>query len=275
MGMFGSKYAEVPDLKGKTEKEAEKILRQSHLEIGNISRDYSDDYPENKIIKTKPKQGERVNQHEKVDIVLSKGPERAKMPNVIGMKKVDALDKLKQSKLDHVTVNQEYNNQVPKGAIAKQSVNPDSYVRINDHQITLTESLGVKKVYVKNYENKNYQTAKKELEKNGLKVQMTTESSNNVKKDNIISQSPKNTDIEEEVQFNSLFQKEKHLQKMKTKIQRNLNLLVKTSLMIHKKLRIIQKHITSHIREMTKVKKFKFTLEIRTIVAHLLAKRLV
>ena len=197
MGMFGSKYAEMPDLKGKTEKEAEKILRQSHLEIGNISRDYSDDYPENKIIKTKPKQGERVNQHEKVDIVLSKGPERAKMPNVIGMKKADALDKLKQSKLDHVTVNQEYNNQVPKGAIAKQSVNPDSYVRINDHQITLTESLGVKKVYVKNYENKNYQTAKKELEKSGLKVQMTTESSNNVKKDNIISQSPKNTEVEE------------------------------------------------------------------------------
>ena len=86
MGMFGSKYAEVPDLKGKL-KRSGKILRQSHLEIGNISRDYSDDYPENKIIKTKPKQGERVNQHEKVDIVLSKGPERAKMPNVIGMKK--------------------------------------------------------------------------------------------------------------------------------------------------------------------------------------------
>ena len=104
---------------------------------------------------------------------------------------------------------------------------------------------------------------------------MTTESSNNVKKDNIISQSPKIQRLKREVQFNSLFQKEKHLQKMKTKIQRNLNLLVKTSLMIHKKLRIIQKHITSHIREMTKVKKFKFTLEIRTIVAHLLAKRLV
>ena len=75
--------------------------------------------------------------------MLSKGPERAKMPNVI-----DALDKLKQSKLDHVTVNQEYNNQVPKGAIA-QSVNPDSYVRINDHQITLTESLGVKRYMLK------------------------------------------------------------------------------------------------------------------------------
>ena len=161
---------------------------------------------------------------------------------------------MKQSKLDHVTVNQEYNNQVPKGAIAKQSVNPDSYVRINDHQITLTESLGVKKVYVKNYENKNYQTAKKELEKSGLKVQMTTESSNNVKRIILFHKALKIQRLKREVQYNSLFQKEKHLQKMETKIQRNLNLLVKTSLMINKRLRIIQKHITSHIREMTKVK---------------------
>ena len=64
-----------------------------------------------------------------------------------------------------MTVNQEYNNQVPKGAIAKQSVNPDSYVRINDHQITLTESLGVKKVYVKNYENKIIKLQRKNLKK--------------------------------------------------------------------------------------------------------------
>ena len=91
--------------------------------------------------------------------------------------------------------------------LAKQSVNPDSYVRINDHQITLTESLGVKKVYVKNYENKNYQTAKKELE-NGLKVQMTTESSNNVKKIILFHKALKIQRLKREVQFNSLFQKE-------------------------------------------------------------------
>ena len=165
--------------------------------------------------------------------MLSKGPERAKMPNVIGMKKVDALDKLKQSKLDHVTVNQEYNNQVPKGAIAKQSVNPDSYVRINDHQITLTESLGVKRYMLKIMKIKIIKLQRKNL-KNGLKVQMTTESSNNVKKIILFHKALKIQRLKREVQFNSLFQKEKHLQKMKTKIQRNLNLLVKTSLMIHK-----------------------------------------
>ena len=73
-------------------------------------------------------------------------------------------------------------------------------------------------------------------------------------KDNIISQSPKNTEVEEGSTVQFIVSKGKTSSKMKTKIQRNLNLLVKTSLMIHKKLRIIQKHITSHIREMTKVK---------------------
>ena len=64
-GMLSDKYTEMPDLTGKTEKEAEKVLKASHLEIGHISREYNDDYPENKIINSNPKAGERVNQQEK------------------------------------------------------------------------------------------------------------------------------------------------------------------------------------------------------------------
>lgn len=59
-----------------------------------------------------------------------------------------------------MTINQEYNSQMPKGYIFKQNINPNESVKINDHHIVLTESLGVK-VYVKDYENKNYQNAKK------------------------------------------------------------------------------------------------------------------
>ena len=84
--MLGDKYAEMPDLTGKTEKK-QKSIKASHLEIGHISREYNDDYPENKIINSNPKAGERVNQQEKVDVVLSKGPEKINMPNVIGIKK--------------------------------------------------------------------------------------------------------------------------------------------------------------------------------------------
>ena len=196
-GMLGDKYAEMPDLTGKTEKEAEKVLKASHLEIGHISREYNDDYPENKIINSNPKAGERVNQQEKVDVVLSKGPEKINMPNVIGIKKEDAIKKLKDHKLNHVTINQEYNSQMPKGYIFKQNINPNESVKSNDHHIVLTESLGVKKVYVKDYENKNYQNAKKELESRGLKVQVKTTNSDTKDKDIIISQSPKQTEVNE------------------------------------------------------------------------------
>ncbi|MCJ1662292.1 Stk1 family PASTA domain-containing Ser/Thr kinase [Staphylococcus sp. NRL 16/872] len=197
IGMFGDKYSEMPDLTGKTEKEAEKLLRKSHLEIGNISREYSDTYPENKITKSTPKAGERINQHDKVDIVLSKGPERAKMPNVIGMKKDEAVNELKGLKLNNISIQQEYNNQIPKGSIARQNIDPDSDVKVNDHHIVLIESLGVKKVYVKNYENKDYQIAKKELEKNRLKVEISEAFNNDIKKGKVISQTPKNTQVNE------------------------------------------------------------------------------
>ena len=65
-----------------TEKQAEKVLDSHHLKVGDISRNYSDKYPENQIIKTNPDSGERVEQGDRVDIVLSKGPEKVKMPNV-------------------------------------------------------------------------------------------------------------------------------------------------------------------------------------------------
>ena len=159
---------------------------------------------------------------------------------------------MKQSKLDHVTVNQEYNNQVPKGAIAKQSVNPDSYVRINDHQITLTESLGVKRYMLKIMKIKIIKLQRKNL-KNGLKVQMTTESSNNVKKIILFHKALKIQRLKREVQFNSLFQKE-NIFKDEDKDSEKSKSSSEDKSDDTQKLRIIQKHITSHIREMTKVK---------------------
>ena len=62
----------------------------------------------------------------------------------------------------------------------------------------MTESLGVKQVYVDDYEKKSFKTAKSELESKGFKV-VTVEkrSDKTVKKDNVISQSPKDEEVDE------------------------------------------------------------------------------
>lgn len=44
--------------------------------MGDISRKYSDKYPENQIIKSEPNSGERVEEGEAIDIILSKGPQK-------------------------------------------------------------------------------------------------------------------------------------------------------------------------------------------------------
>ncbi|MBU0437384.1 serine/threonine protein kinase [Staphylococcus succinus] len=199
MGMFGNKYLETPDLSGKTEKEAESILKDNKLELGDISREYSNKYSENKIVKTTPEKGERLEQRSKVDIVLSKGPEMVDMPSLYGLPKDEALEKLKKLGIKDVKVEESYSkNNMAKGLIEAQNVNPGEKVKMNNGEITLTESLGTKQVYVENYEKKPLSSAKTALEDKGFKVIVTEEREDDkVKKDSIISQSPKDEEVDE------------------------------------------------------------------------------
>lgn len=199
MGMFGNKYLETPDLSGKTEKEAESILKDNKLELGDISREYSNKYSENKIVKTTPEKGERLEQRSKVDIVLSKGPEMVDMPSLYGLPKDEALEKLKKLGIKDVKVEESYSkNNMAKGLIEAQNVNPGDKVKMNNGEITLTESLGTKQVYVENYEKKPLSSAKTALEDKGFKVIVTEEREDDkVKKDSIISQSPKDEEVDE------------------------------------------------------------------------------
>ena len=179
---------------------------------------------------------------------------------------------MKQSKLDHVTVNQEYNNQVPKGAIAKQSVNPDSYVRINDHQITLTESLGVKRYMLKIMKIKIIKL-QKELEKwsestNDDRIK------NNVKKIILFHKALKIQRLKREVQFNSLFQKENIFKDEDKDSEKSKSSSEDKSDDTQKVKNYTETYHIPYTGD-DESQKFKFTLEIRTIVAHLLAKRLV
>lgn len=199
MGMFGNKYLETPDLTGKTEKEAEHILKENKLQMGTTTREYSDKYPENKIIKTKPEKGERLEQNSKVDIVMSKGPQLAEMPSLYGMSKSEAIHKLEDLGIKDTKVKQSYSKQnVAKGLIESQNISPGDKVKVNNSNIELIESLGTKQVYVDNYENKSFKAAKEELESKGFKVEVSEERNDDkVKKDDVISQSPKGEEVDE------------------------------------------------------------------------------
>lgn len=199
MGMFGNKYLETPNLSGKTEKQAESILAQKKLKLGETSRAYSDKYGENKIIKTTPKKGSRLKQNSKVDIVLSKGPQMAKMPQLYGVPKDEAVKKLKDLGFKNVKVDRAYTkNNMAKGLIEKQNIAAGNNVKLSSNNIKLTESLGVKQVYVEDFEDKSFKDAQSKLEDKGFNVVVTSEKNDDhVSKGSVISQSPKDKEVDE------------------------------------------------------------------------------
>ena len=145
-GMFGDKYIETPDLRGKSEAQAQQILKEHHIKVGKTTRAYSDKYQENQIVTTDPAPGKRVAEHGTVNIVLSKGPQKAHMPNLYGMTKADALDALKKLGFKNISINQEYSKtKLERGLIENQNISADAYVPIKDTNIVLTESLGLNK----------------------------------------------------------------------------------------------------------------------------------
>ncbi len=66
----------VPDLKGKTKKEAKKLLEDAKLELGEVTEEVSEDVEAGKVIRQSIAANTSVTTGNKVDITISKGTEK-------------------------------------------------------------------------------------------------------------------------------------------------------------------------------------------------------
>jgi len=98
----------VPDFKGKTIEEAEKIAENNQLELEVTDSVYEDDQPKSIIVKQNPKAEFHVKEGRKVFLTKNaSNPEKVKMPNVVGVSHRQAKNTLNNSglkvgKLQHV-----------------------------------------------------------------------------------------------------------------------------------------------------------------------------
>lgn len=79
----------VPDLRGKTEEEAIKILTKKELYLKKRREVFSIDYPEGTIVKQYPEPGEKIKKNHFIMVDISGGGERVTVPNLI-QKNMDA-----------------------------------------------------------------------------------------------------------------------------------------------------------------------------------------
>lgn len=69
------KETEVPDLRGKTQQEAQAALTNVNLALGNVTEEYSATVPLGQVISQSTSSGTKVQEGSSVDITISKGPE--------------------------------------------------------------------------------------------------------------------------------------------------------------------------------------------------------
>ena len=83
----------IPAVAGKLADEAQKELENAHLKV-KVSEEFSDTVAQGAVIAVKPGEGQQVAKNSEITMVVSRGPEMATVPNVIGMSKDDAVKKL-------------------------------------------------------------------------------------------------------------------------------------------------------------------------------------
>jgi eukaryotic-like serine/threonine-protein kinase len=75
---------EVPQLRGKTKEEAEEILRSRGLRIKISSSRFSSQVAEGKVLEQIPSSGTRLKLDRTVKVLVSLGPQRYAVPNLVG-----------------------------------------------------------------------------------------------------------------------------------------------------------------------------------------------
>ncbi|MER5477947.1 Stk1 family PASTA domain-containing Ser/Thr kinase [Streptomyces sp. NPDC002734] len=166
-------FTEVPPLLAKTEAQARDRLSESGLEVGDVSRRFSDTVERGAVISTDPGVGERVRGGGAVSLVVSSGPEVVKVPSVEGRPLDQAREALKDQGLKPGMVTRAFSESIPKGSVV--STDPEAGTeRRAGTAVALVVSKGAP-VDVPDVTGSELDEARSDLEAAGLKVRIDPE----------------------------------------------------------------------------------------------------
>ncbi len=180
----------VPDVRGMSAGEAQKIIESAGLTWGEPNQAYSDEIPQGQVISTNPTHGDKVKKERVIIPLISQGVEQRVVPALTGMNVADAEETLKQAGLVTGEKTQEYSDTVPSGSVISSS--PDTGTSVNhDSPVDLVVSQGRQPVSVPDVAGKTRDEASQLLTDAHLSVGTVTEEfSDTVPQGSVISSTP-------------------------------------------------------------------------------------
>ena len=125
----GKEMVVVPDLSGKTRIEAEIILEDARLKLGDVYHEPSSEVPRGLVVRQKPAPNLQIERGATVDLYLSRGQDYVEIPNFIGRPLVEVQAELASLGLVVNQVTEQY-SVYPRGQILDQQPPPGSVVPV-------------------------------------------------------------------------------------------------------------------------------------------------
>lgn len=177
----------VPNVVGKTEEEAEKMLSEKNL-VADAEAKYDETVEEGKVISTDPAVGTEVKEGDHIKIYISLGAEKIEVPNVIGWNQSDAENTLTNAGFK-VSVTEAYDDTYEAGVVINQSPsNPTKAAKGSTVELTVSKGKKTEYVSVPSLYKMTVDQARRELEKWGLILGDVTEQYDSEKAGLIIDQ---------------------------------------------------------------------------------------
>lgn len=132
----------VPDVKNKKKDKAKELIEKNKLTMSVVDKKWSDKIKKGNVISQNVEAGRKIEEGNTIGVVISKGVEQVKVPDVEDKTLEEAKNLLKKAKLkvDSTSV---YSDSVAEGKVISQSIKAGKTVDKNK-TVTLTVSLGEK-----------------------------------------------------------------------------------------------------------------------------------
>ncbi|MEV0965327.1 Stk1 family PASTA domain-containing Ser/Thr kinase [Streptomyces sp. NPDC049910] len=166
-------FTRVPTVLGQTEAAAKQRLSAAGLDVEAVRQGFSDAYDRGTVMDVDPDPGQRVRRNGSVVLVVSRGPEIVKVPELEGLKLADARSALRKAGLAPGVITREFSDKAAQGTVIGSD--PASGTeRRPDSAVALVVSKGAP-IDVPDVTGDSVEDATGALEDAGLKVRVSPE----------------------------------------------------------------------------------------------------
>ncbi|ARF61260.1 serine/threonine protein kinase [Streptomyces violaceoruber] len=163
-------FTQVPSLLGQTQQEAEQRIARAGLELKGVERVFSDSVERGSVVRSVPASGNRIRGNGSVKLVVSRGPEIVRVPDVVGSSLADARRSLKKVGLVPGMVTKEFSEDVARGEVVRTDPRAGTD-RNPDTAVALVVSKGAP-IDVPDVTGLSVEDATAELEAEGLRAEV-------------------------------------------------------------------------------------------------------